>query len=65
MGTNGWALPEDRLAPFAIGEGRTGILLSHGFTGTPYEMRELAVFLADHGYRVSNVKLTKYSHGAG
>lgn len=61
MDTNGHALPDDRLAPFAIGDGRVGILLSHGFTGTPYEMREMAVFLADHGYRVRNAKLA--GHG--
>ena len=55
MSTNG--LPEDRLAGFTIGDGRTGVLTAHGFTGTPYEMREMAVLLADTGYRVTNVKL--------
>ncbi len=59
MTTNG--LPDDRLAGFTIGEGRTGVLTCHGFTGTPYEMRELAVLLAENGCRVTNVKLAGHA----
>lgn len=59
MSHNG--LPEDRLAGFTVGDGRVGVLTCHGFTGTPYEMRELAVYLADHGFRTTNVKLA--GHG--
>ena len=33
------------------------MLTVHGFTGTPYEMRDLAVLLAEQGHRVTNVKL--------
>ncbi len=54
-------LPDDRLAGFTIGDGPVGVLTCHGFTGTPYEMRELAVGLADHGYRVTNVKLAGHA----
>lgn len=40
-------------APFFLGNGPTGILLIHGFTGAPPEMRPLGEFLADHGYTAS------------
>ena len=36
-----------------LGSGPTGCYLIHGFTGTTYELRGLAHFLADQGYRVS------------
>lgn len=32
---------------------RVGVLLSHGFTGSPYSMRPWGQFLAGHGYAVS------------
>ena len=32
---------------------KTGILLLHGFTGSPYEMRELGMRLVEKGYTVS------------
>jgi len=39
--------------PFAFGDGPTGCLLLHGFTGSPAEVRPLGAFLADQGMRVS------------
>lgn len=38
--------------PFYFPGNRTGCLLIHGFTGTPYEMRGLGTFLAAHGYTI-------------
>ena len=35
-----------------LGESAVGCYLIHGFTGSTYELRELAEFLASHGYRV-------------
>ena len=37
--------------------GRVGILLSHGFTGSPASMRPWAEYLASHGYAVSLPRL--------
>lgn len=39
-------------APFAADGGRVGVVLSHGFTGTPASMRPWAQHLADAGYSV-------------
>lgn len=36
-----------------LGSGPTGCYLIHGFTGSTYELRGLAEFLADHGLRVN------------
>ncbi len=36
-----------------LGSGPKGCFLIHGFAGTTEDVRELATFLADHGYRVS------------
>lgn len=36
-----------------LGSGPLGCYLIHGFTGSTYELRGLAQFLADQGYRVS------------
>ncbi|MFQ6609935.1 MAG: alpha/beta hydrolase, partial [Fidelibacterota bacterium] len=33
-------------------ESRHGVYLLHGFTSTTYEVRDLAAYLADNGYRV-------------
>ncbi|HEY6738542.1 MAG TPA: alpha/beta fold hydrolase [Actinopolymorphaceae bacterium] len=45
-----------RLAPGAdpveLGSGRVGVVLSHGFTGSPVSMRPWAEHLADQGFRV-------------
>jgi carboxylesterase len=38
--------------PFFFPGGRTGCLLIHGFTGTPFEMRELGQHLARQGFSV-------------
>lgn len=37
--------------PWSIGSGRRGVLLLHGFAGTPPELRRLGDRLAAHGYR--------------
>jgi carboxylesterase len=38
--------------PFFFPGGKTGCLLIHGFTGTPFEMRELGQHLAKQGFSV-------------
>lgn len=43
--------------PIRLGEGRTGVLLSHGFTGSPSSMRPWAHYLADAGLKVSAPRL--------
>lgn len=47
--------------PFLFPGGKTGCLLVHGFTGTPWEMRPLGNFLADQGYSVLGIRL--FGHG--
>jgi carboxylesterase len=37
--------------PWTLGEGRRGVLLLHGFAGTPPELRRLGEHLARNGYR--------------
>jgi carboxylesterase len=37
--------------PWTLGAGRRGVLLLHGFAGTPPELRRLGEHLASHGYR--------------
>lgn len=44
-------------APFDLGDGPIGIVLVHGFTGTPYEMRFLGGELARAGFRVRGLRL--------
>jgi carboxylesterase len=39
-------------APYWLGEGPRGVLLLHGFAGTPPELRLLADWLAGHGFLV-------------
>jgi carboxylesterase len=43
--------------PFFIPGGSVGILLVHGFTGTPKEMRWMGEYLAGKGYSVLGVRL--------
>lgn len=43
--------------PFYYLGGRTGCLLTHGFTGSPYEMHWLGHKLADRGYTALGVRL--------
>jgi carboxylesterase len=38
--------------PFAADRGRVGVVVSHGFTGTPASVRSWAQYLADAGYTV-------------
>jgi carboxylesterase len=42
---------------FAFGEGRTGALLVHGFTGSPQSMRPLGEYLGKHGVSVVGLRL--------
>jgi carboxylesterase len=39
-------------APFSLGEGQRGVLLVHGFTGSPFEVRLLGEDLARRGFAV-------------
>lgn len=41
----------DVVRPWTLGSGRRGVLLLHGFAGTPPELRRLGEHLAAHGYR--------------
>ncbi|MFN2569413.1 MAG: alpha/beta hydrolase [Candidatus Dormibacteria bacterium] len=41
----------DVVAPWALGQGRRGVLLIHGFAGTPPELRRLGIHLAARGFR--------------
>jgi carboxylesterase len=47
--------------PWTLGEGRRGVLLLHGFAGTPPELRRLGEHLAAHGYRCRGAALA--GHG--
>lgn len=44
-------------APFDFAGKQTSILLIHGFTGSPYEMRPLGEYLANRGFRVKGIRL--------
>ena len=41
----------DAVAPWQLGTGRRGVLLLHGFAGTPPELRHLGAHLAANGWR--------------
>lgn len=41
-----------RHLPLCAGDGSTGVLLIHGFTGSPYALRPWAEDLIEHGHRV-------------
>lgn len=41
------------VAPFSFGGGPRGVLLLHGFTGSPFELRPLGEALAGRGFTVS------------
>lgn len=45
------------LEPFKLGSGERGVLLIHGFCGTPPEMRGLGEHLAQSGFRVHGALL--------
>lgn len=42
---------------FSLGQGPTGVLLVHGFTGSPDSMRPVGDFLADRGFGCFGVRL--------
>jgi carboxylesterase len=48
--------------PWTLGEGRRGVLLIHGFAGTPPELRRLGEHLAANGYRCRGAALA--GHGS-
>lgn len=52
---------DPRIQPFQLGGGDDGVLLLHGFTGTPHEMRYLGERLAERGFLVRGARLT--GHG--
>ena len=47
----------DRGAPFSHIGGDRGVLVLHGFTGSPHSMRPIAESLANHGYSVEVPRL--------
>jgi carboxylesterase len=49
-------------APFSLGSGTRGVLLVHGFTGSPFEVRLLGEDLARRGFAVEGPLLA--GHGA-
>ena len=59
-----WSYPpgDGDLEPFDLGSGDLGVLLIHGFCGTPPEMRDLGEHLAAAGFRVHGALLP--GHGA-
>lgn len=49
--TPSYHVPESRRA-YTVGEGTTGVLMLHGFMGSPTSSRPLADYLADQGLKV-------------
>ncbi|MGZ3405537.1 MAG: alpha/beta hydrolase [Polyangia bacterium] len=47
--------------PFSLGSGERGVLVVHGFTGSPFEMRLLGEDLAARGFAVEGVKLAGHA----
>ena len=58
-----WSYPPEPgdLEPFRLGSGETGVLLIHGYCGTPPEMRGMGEYLAARGFRVHGALLA--GHG--
>ncbi len=54
-------LDQSKTAPFSLGpaltEARARVLLIHGFTGSPWEMRPLGEALAAHGFHARGLRL--------
>jgi carboxylesterase len=50
-----------RAEPYYFAGGPVGCLVTHGFTGTPFEMRELGEFLHGHGYTVLGPRLAGHA----
>jgi carboxylesterase len=46
---------------FSLGSGERGVLVIHGFTGSPFEMRLLGEDLAARGFAVEGVKLAGHA----
>ena len=46
------ALPPDASEPFAVEDGASGVLVLHGYTGSPRSMRALAEAFVDAGFSV-------------
>lgn len=51
------AMDPDKTAPFELGDGPDAVLLIHGFTGSPWDMRPLGEALALRGYHVRGIRL--------
>ena len=43
--------------PFSLGTGEIGVLMIHGFTGSPASMKPIGVALAAQGLRVEGIRL--------
>lgn len=48
-------------SPFSLGSGERGVLLVHGFTGSPFEVRLLGEDLAARGFAVDGVRLAGHA----
>jgi carboxylesterase len=55
---------DPRTAPFDLGQGSPPVLLLHGFTGTPFEMRFLGERLAARGFRAAGPRLPGHGTSA-
>lgn len=47
----------EKTAPFELGAGDPTVLLLHGFTGSPWDLRPLGVALHDRGFHVKAIRL--------
>ena len=47
----------EKTAAFELGRGRDAVLLVHGFTGSPWDVRPLGETLAEHGYHIRAIRL--------
>lgn len=47
----------EKTAPFVLGQGDDAVLLIHGFTGSPWDMRPLGEALAARCFRVEGIRL--------
>jgi carboxylesterase len=60
MPLNGSTAAFDATRPYLLQGGSTGILIIHGFTGVPGELRPLGDFLAQSGYTVAGGLLARH-----
>lgn len=51
----------DVVRAWTLGDGRRGVLLIHGFAGTPPELRRLGIHLSSHGYLCSGPALAGHA----